>query len=182
MITDITARKQAEAALQESEEKYRTLVETSPDAVIMADLEGHVTFASPRALQMYGTENAGELLGKNPLDFFAPEDHQEFLTKLRETVEEGVTQDVEYNFVRKDRTRFVGEASSAMIRDASGRPTGFVSIVRDITERKRTEEALRRSEERYDLAVRGAGVGIWDWDIRTGKVYFSPRWKMLVRL
>jgi two-component system sensor histidine kinase UhpB len=54
-----------------------------------------------------------------------------------------------------------------------------MAVISDISERKRAEAALRRSEERYELAVRGAGVGIWDWDIRTGRLYFSPRWKAI---
>ena len=144
LIEDITARKQAEDALHESEEKYRTLVEASPDAVIMADLEGHITFVSCRALQMYGAENVEELLGRNPLDFFAPKDHQRFLTNLRRTLEEGVTNDIECDVVRKDGTHFVGETSAAAIRDISGKPTALVAVIRDITERKRAQEALLR--------------------------------------
>ena len=147
IMEDITSRKQAEEALRTSEEKYRTLVETSPDAVMMGDLEGRLTFVSHRALQMYGTENVEDLLGRNPLDFFAPADHQKFLSNLRRTLVEGVTKDVEYDFVRRDGTHLVGETSAAAIRDVTGRPMGFVAIVRDITERRQAREALERERQ-----------------------------------
>ena len=64
LMEDITARKQAEEALHQSEAKYRTLVEASPDAIIMGDPEGRITFASRRALEMYGTDNVEDLLGQ----------------------------------------------------------------------------------------------------------------------
>jgi PAS domain S-box-containing protein len=147
LIEDITARKQAEEALRISEEKYRTLVETSPDAVMMLDLGEHITLASQRAVELYGAERVEELLGRNPLEFFVPEDQQRFLTNLRRTVDEGVTRDVEYTFVRKDGTRLAGEASAAAIRDVSGRPTGCVAIVRDMTERRQAQEALERERQ-----------------------------------
>ena len=72
----VEERKRAEEGLRESEEKYRTLVETSPDAVFMLDLEGHITLASHRAAELYGSERVDEMLGRNPLEFFAPEDHE----------------------------------------------------------------------------------------------------------
>ncbi len=54
-----------------------------------------------------------------------------------------------------------------------------LQLQREVEERERIGSALRQSKERYELAARGAGVGIWDWDLRTGKVYYSPRWKQL---
>ena len=79
--------------------------------------------------------------------------------------------------LRKDGSVFHADVTHNEIELNGRRCT--VGFFRDITERKQAQEALRRSEERYELAVRGAGVGIWDWDIRTGKLYFSPRWKTL---
>jgi PAS domain S-box-containing protein len=163
----------ANEALRESEETFRTLVEMSPDAVVTGDLTGHVTFASRQALQMYGTGDVEELLDENPLDFFAPKDHQKFLSNLRRTLEEGVTRDVEYDFARKDGTRFVGEASAAAINDMAGKPKGFVAIFRDITQRKQAEEALRQVSERLSLATTAAHVGIWDLDIPNGKLVWD---------
>ena len=74
LFHDVTKRRRAKEALRESEEKYKTLVETSPDAVIMADLTGHATFVSRRFLELHGAENADEYLGKTAMDYMAPED------------------------------------------------------------------------------------------------------------
>ena len=140
---EVEERKRVEDALRQSEEKYRTLLETSSDAVLMTDLQGHITYASRRAVEMHGSERADELLGRNPLDFFAPEDHEKFLANLQRNTDEQALRNVEYVFLRRDGTRFAGESSAAMLRDVRGNPTGFVSIIRDITDRKQAEETLR---------------------------------------
>jgi PAS domain S-box-containing protein len=147
VITDVTAQKEAEEALRQSEEKYKTLVETSPDGVIMADLQGRPTFASPRILELYGSERPEDLLGHDPLEFIAPEDYKKFFADLRGALEEGIARDIEYTFVRKDGTRFPGELSTAVIRDALGRPQALMALIRDVTRRKQAEEALRKEQQ-----------------------------------
>jgi PAS domain S-box-containing protein len=147
IVEDITDRKDAEEALRQSEEKYRTLVETSPDGVIVTDVMGRITFASGRLLQEYGAE-AEDIFGRSSLDFIAQEDHQRFLSSFQRTVEEGITRDVELDFLRKDGTHFPGEISAALIKNVSGNPHAVVAILRDITERKVAEESLRESERR----------------------------------
>ena len=81
----------------------------------------------------------------------------------------------EYRIVRPGGEIRVVNHRAEAIRDATGRPTGLIGTVHDITELKATEGRLRASEERYKLAAQGAEVGLFDWDVPTGATYFSPR-------
>ncbi|MFQ5891929.1 MAG: PAS domain S-box protein, partial [Candidatus Methanofastidiosia archaeon] len=146
---DITKRKKAEEKLRESEEMYRTLVKTSPDAVTVTDLEGNITFVSHRTLEVHGFEKAEELIGKSAFELIAPEDHEEAMINLKKTLKEGFLGNLEYTLLRKDGTSFIGELNTALIKDTNGKPKAFIATTRDVTERKWSEEALREEKRRY---------------------------------
>jgi PAS domain S-box-containing protein len=167
---EVEERRHVEASLRDSEDKYRTLVEASPDAVLMTDLQGHITFASRRAAEMYGSETADQLHGKNPLEFFAPEDHGTFLENLRKTLETGVTSSVAYTLVREDGSRFAGEVSAAAVRDSTGSPRAIVAVVRDTTEKKQVQEALATSHDELRAIYDGMFDGLIILDLATQRV------------
>jgi PAS domain S-box-containing protein len=96
---------------------------------------------------MYGTQRIEDLLGKDSVDFVAKEDRQRFLANLRRTVEEGITRDIEYLFLKKDNTSFPGEISTAVVKDGFGQPQALVAVLRDITERQKAQEALERERQ-----------------------------------
>jgi len=144
------ARRQAEEALRESEEMYKTLVRTSPDAVILTDLDGIITWVSQHALDLIGAERAEELVGRSALEFMMPEDHERAQRNMQKTLEGGILRNAEYTLIRKDGTRFIGDLNAALIRDGHGTPKAFIVTARDVTERKRMEEALRVRVEQLD--------------------------------
>jgi len=86
----------------------------------------------------------------------------------------------EWTYVRKDGRRLTVNLVVTAVRNPGGEITGFLGVAEDISDRKRSEEALRKSEERFDLAVAGSNDGIWDWNVHTNEVYYSPRFKELV--
>jgi PAS domain S-box-containing protein len=149
---DITERRRAEDALKESEEMYKTLVRTSPDAVVVVDLKEGITEVSQRALQLYGFENAEEILGRKAYEFIALEDRERSRNNFQETLKrELVVRNREYIFLRKDKTHFIGELNAAPIKDAYGRPKAFIITIRDITERRRAEDEMRKRLMKFKL-------------------------------
>ena len=86
----------------------------------------------------------------------------------------------EWTYVRKDGRHLTANLVVTAVRNVTGEITGFLGVAEDISERKRSEEALRKSEERFDLAVAGSNDGLWDWDVRTNEVYYAPRFKELL--
>ena len=142
--------------LYESAEMYRTLVETSPDAVTATDLEGRITVVSKRTLELHGYRDERELIGKSAFELIAPEDHERAMANLKKTLTEGSVQNIEYALLRRDSSRFIGELSASLIKNGSGDPKAFIATTRDISWRKKMEETLRESEELYRTLAEAA--------------------------
>jgi PAS domain S-box-containing protein len=158
IATDITERKQAEGALRESEELYRTSIETSPDAIAVTDLEGKIIMFNRQAVVLHGLEKPEDLMGKNAFDFVAPEDRPRAIENMRKTLAEGPTRDGEFELVKRNGTRFPGEISVSVLKDADGNARGFIGVIRDIAERKRAEEAVLSERDKAQRYLDIAGV------------------------
>lgn len=109
-----------------------------------------------------------------------PDDHAPVLAAINDALLGKRPADVEYRIVRPNgEVRFIHALGGDVHRDATGHPLSMAGTVLDITERKQVEAALRNSEERWQLAVRGSNDGIWDWNIQSGDIFFPPRWKAM---
>ena len=157
----VMARQWAASALQESERRYRSLVETSPDAIIQMDLEGRVLMANQRALQLWDISRAEEIIGHSIFDAMTPESREATRSNLPKVAQQKRPFHIERTLVRPDGTKVPIEIHSTAILDEAGRPNGIVAIYQDITERKRAESALRESERMYRTIVEIADEGIW---------------------
>jgi len=147
VITDITELKGAEQALRKSEAKYRALVESCPDPVVMVDLQGRTVFASHRAVEQHRVVDADALIGRSAADFVAESDRENYKESIGRLIEDGVHRNVEYTFLREDGSKFEAEVSSSVIWDATGKPEALMAVYRDVSERKRAEEAIRKEQE-----------------------------------
>lgn len=151
---DITERKEAEEKLRESEEMYRSLVKTLPDAVTMTDLEGNINYVSPRTLELHGFNNENELLGKSAFELIDPSEHEIAMKNLKKTLDDGFARNLEYTLKNKDGSTFTGLLNTALIKDAHGEPKSFIATMRDISERKQTEEQIKKSLDEKEVLLR----------------------------
>lgn len=160
IIRDVTERMEVEQALRESEARYRRLIDLSPDAITLTDLEFNITEVNQQAIKMRGAKNANELIGKNGIEVIVPEDRQQAIENAQRTLQEGMISNFEYRLLRQDGSVYPAELSAALITDEKDNPFAFISIVRDITDRKRTEEALKESEQQFRVISERTMMGV----------------------
>ncbi len=169
LYEDVTDRKQAEETLRESENRYRALFENSIDAVLLTVPDGRVLAANPEACRIFGrTEEEICSVGRAGLvDLTDPR-----LSKgLAEREHTGRVRG-EVTFIRKDGTRFPGEVSSVIFKDRDGNAKTSM-VIRDITERKHAEEALRESEAKYRNILEDMDDAYFELNLRGDLVFFN---------
>jgi len=153
---DVTDRRLSERRLKEGEERYRSLVEACPDAVVVTDTNFKLTMANARALELLGAEDEFQLVGHGGFDFVVPEEWEQAALMTREVLDKGAVSGVELTLVRADGTRFTGEVSASVSNDTTRGPS-LVSVVRDVTARRREQdeisEAFRREREAVERLV-----------------------------
>jgi diguanylate cyclase (GGDEF)-like protein/PAS domain S-box-containing protein len=143
IVHDISERKRAEQVLQEREALYRTLIETSPDAVLVAERDGSILMANRRAAELVGLGELEEARGRNAREFVAPQDQERLSESFAQASGSAVIRDVEYTLVTKDGRLIPAELSVSRVPGAAGSFNGIMAVARDISERKRAEETIR---------------------------------------
>jgi len=171
---DITERKRAEML-------FHGLLEAAPDAMIVADHTGKIKLVNALTQVIFGYTQ-DELIGR-PIEILIPHRFREIHRKHTE------------NYFRNPKTRFMGAGLElpSLRKDGSEFPAEIslgplvienemfiFCAIRDITSRKKAQQALKSSEERFDLAIRGTNAGVWDWNLENDSVFFSPRWKSML--
>ena len=176
VVIDITERT---LALEEVN-RQAAILDTSRDFIALTDMDYTIVYLNPGGAALMGFDSPAEGIGKRIPEYHTDEQAALVIEKgLPQLFETGRWQ-AENGLRRVDGTIVPVDQTLFLINDAQGNPQYIATIIADITERKAQQTELKKSEERFALAVEGANDGIWDWHIPTNTVYFSPRWKSML--
>ena len=154
---DITLRKQAEEALQESEGKYRTVLEANPDAVVVYDIEGNVIYFNPAFTRIFGW-TLEERIGKK-MDVFVPEEAwRETKMMIKKVLAGERFSGIETHRYNRKKEIIPVSISGAIYKDQNGKPIGSVINLRDITEQKKLESQLQQSQKMEAIGTLAGGI------------------------
>lgn len=157
-ISGSIARLQVEKALAESEAHYRTLVETSPDAILMVDRQGSIVMANHGAVALRGVENLDDLIGARAVDLVAPQDRARAEANLLRALSGELPEPEEYALLKADGSTLEGELRTGLISAAEGRTERVMVICQDITQRKRMQQELLRTQKLESIGTLAGGV------------------------
>ena len=148
-------------SLRENEERYRSILNASPDAIVITDLDGQLRMASRAALRMVGAERLEDLKHRRFAEYLVPEDRERVEAQLAR-VDRGTVPGLgEFRGLRADGSAFSVEANGEFILGADGQPAQIVYVVRDISERKRAEAALWELQEAWAQFVRHSPIYVY---------------------
>jgi PAS domain S-box-containing protein len=183
VIRDLTERKRLEAALRESEGKYRDLVEYANTIILRWNSEGCITFLNEYGLRFFGF-SAEEIFGRHivgtivPLRESSGRDLQQLISGIcadPKAYEQNINENV-----KRSGERVWITWTNRVVHDAQGQVTEILSVGSDITEQKRTEEALRRSEEQFRMIMENLADLVSVLDLEGRRVYNSPSYRQII--
>ncbi len=189
VMVDITQQKRAAEELASAHRLLEAVIEQAPIPMVIAAPGGELTLFNAAVIQQLGLDDSSPLqrgmnlleLERTWIDYYANGDRVPIdQLPLTLALEGKTTKNLEIRVVRADGTEGWEVVNAAPIYDDGDQLIAALVAFPDITDRKKAEEALRRSEERLDLAVRGTSDGMWDGEIATGKEYWSPRYVELL--
>jgi len=173
-MIDLTSYKLSERAQRESEEKYRTILETSEEGYYEIDLAGNFIFVNDSVCRLLGYSRK-ELTGMNNRQYMDKETARKVFQTFNKVYRTGEsTKEFDWEVIRKDGAKRYIEQSVSLQKDSSGKPIGFRGILRDITERRKTEELLKQSEAQYRLLADHMKDQVWLMDLNLKMTYISP--------
>ncbi|WP_158807892.1 PAS domain S-box protein [Beijerinckia sp. L45] len=172
---------EARIARRKDDERYRLLADNSTDLIIRSDLDATRRYVSPaaRTILSYDPE---DLLGGSPFEFIHPADMKTFAKNMDDLANARIERGIALQRYRHKDGRWIWvEVTFSLTRDPiTGIADGFVSSLRDVSDRIAMEEALRISEERLSLALDSGSDGLWDWNLKTGEVDLSGQWMTIL--
>jgi PAS domain S-box-containing protein len=175
IMRDITGQRNAEKNLRESEARYRELSELLPLMVFEMDLAFRITYANQKTLTTMGLTDKDLEAGMSALSFIDPVQRENIRKNVEKVLRGEAVVNHEYIAARRDGSRFPAVIYASPF-NRSGKPAGFRGVVIDITEQKRGEDALRESEQRLNLTIESANLGIWDLNIVTHNQIHNRKW------
>jgi diguanylate cyclase (GGDEF)-like protein/PAS domain S-box-containing protein len=178
--TDITERRRAEESLRASEETYRLLSENSRDMICLHDADGTYRYISQSVRDLLGYEPA-ELLGTSPYALFHPDDHEAIMRESHKVaLENRLNHSIEYRIRRKDGSYIWFETYTRPICDDSGEVMQLQTASRDVTERKRAEDALRVSQAQMQAILDNTLIGMALLDTNWTYLQINDRWASML--
>ena len=157
---EIAERKLVEEELRESQERYRLLIETSPEGIVMMNLDGTIRFCNLQMAELFDFGTPSAVLGVNFASLISPDESIHYEPRperyiLDDSAQEG------YWFTRNDGSRFFGELRSSTLRNEKGEPYAIIAQLRDVTERKQVQESLQEERQRFLDLFENSPIPTW---------------------
>jgi len=141
-----------------SEKMYRTLLDASPEGIIIMDPSGQIQDVSKVSLMVFGVKNKQDLINRDFFSFISPEDHPRIKDVINRSPQMVPAQNVEIRVKKTDKSQFIGEISTTVIYDNDGIPSAVMAIIRDISERKQAEQQQIQTERMASLGEMATGI------------------------
>ena len=164
-VRDLTERRQEQRQLAESELRYRSLVETMPEGVILVDLEGTILFVNQHTAELHGYAISEEMIGRSILDLFGENEREEVEKQLQQIRTTGSMQQADFQIFRRDGSNLWININARLVRDADDKPVYILGVERDVTLRRQSEENLLLQSTALEAASNGIVITDLDGNI-----------------